>query len=95
MKLLLCLDCGDIFNLGMPIKTCSCGKTSGKYVDELNVQIKGNCKVIGFNNNSFRRAHELQKIEDKHSKINTLICCQGQNFEAFFIPENATSIKRI
>ena len=34
MKLLLCLDCDDIFNLGYELKTCSCGTTKGKYTDE-------------------------------------------------------------
>ena len=34
MKLLLCLDCDDVSNLGYELKICSCGATKGKYTDE-------------------------------------------------------------
>jgi len=96
MKLLMCLYCGDIFNLTHELKICHCGKSSGQYIDDLNAKIQGNCKAIGFSNTSFRKAYYLQKIEDEaQAKINKQICCEGQNFEAFFIPEYATSIKRI
>jgi len=96
MKLLICLECGDIFSLNRKLKICSCGKTQGQYIDNLNVEIKGNCKAIGFANDSFKKAYQLQKIEDDaQTTINKPVCCEGKNFEAFFIPESATSIKRV
>lgn len=94
MKLLICLECGDIFNLTFKEKTCGCGETSGKYIDSLNAEIKGNCQPIGFSNKKFKMAYQLQKYEDA-AQENKPICCDGVPFDAFFIPEAATSIKRI
>ncbi len=94
MKLLMCLDCGDIFSLNMNLKTCSCGKTKGRYVDSLNAEIEGNCKAIGFANNSFLKAYHMQKIEYIAQKGKPS-CCSGGEFTAFFIPESATSVKRV
>ena len=96
MKILMCLEWGDIFNLNYNNKNCSCGKTSGKYINELDAEIKGKCKAIGFSNGTFIKAYQIQKIEDDaQAKINKPVCCDGQNFGAFFIPESATSIKRV
>lgn len=89
----MCLDCGDIFSLNMKRKICSCGKTQGQYIDNLNAEIKGNCKAIGFANNSFRKAYQMQKIEDD-AQAGKPVCCDGVPFTAFFIPESATSVKR-
>lgn len=94
MKLLLCTNCGDIFNLTFKEKSCGCGSCSGKYVDDLNAEIKGSCQPIGFDNNSFVRAYQLQKIEDR-AQNGKPVCCDGVPFSAFFIPESATSIKKI
>jgi hypothetical protein len=93
MKLLMCLDCGDIFNLTYKDKSCGCGKTHGRYIDSLNAEYSGHAQAIGFNNKSFKIAYQLQKIEDKHQKKPT--CCEGVTFEAFFIPEAATSLNKI
>ncbi len=68
MKLLLCLKCGDIFNLTMAEKQCSCKQTLGKYINRIDVKITGNCKVIGFANTSFIEAIQIQEIEDKAQK---------------------------
>ena len=94
MKLLLCLDCTDIFVLRDINRTCICGKSSGKYIDDLNAEIKGNCKAIGFANDSFSTAYRIQKMDDEANN-GTDSCCSGVEFTAFFIPENAKSIKRI
>ena len=94
MKLLCCLNCGDIFNLTKREKFCSCGDSSGKYVDDLNAEIKGNCVPIGFANRKFELAYRMQMTEDKNQKGKP-VCCDGVPFDAFFIPASATSIKRI
>jgi len=94
MKLLMCLKCGDVFNLTRNDKRCGCGETSGKYIDNLNADISGNCQPIGFANGSFRTSIMIQRIEDEKPKKKNE-CCKGVEFIAFFIPESATSINRI
>lgn len=89
MKLLMCLDCGDIFNLTRDIKQCSCGKTKGRYTGNLNAVYTGNAQPIGFANSSFSVALQLQKIQDKHDLSEFQM---GVKFEAFFIPKFAKSI---
>ena len=84
----------DVFNLTMTEKTCSCGKSSGQYIDNLNAEIKGNCQGIGFANNKFKIAYQMQKMEDDAQKGKPS-CCAGVEFTAFFIPESATSIRRV
>lgn len=95
MKLIVCIKCGDIFNLTIKEKTCSCGKSSGKYIDDLNAEISGDCEPIGFANNTFSHAYKIQKIENKNYDGNKNTCCKGVEFTAFFIPEWATSVKRV
>jgi len=89
MKLLLCLDCLDVFNLKTKEKVCSCGKTKGRYVDKLNAEIEGNCEPIGFSNTSLSVAINLQNINNKEN-----ISREGIEFTAFIIPSSAKSIKR-
>lgn len=94
MKLIICLECMDVFNLTKDTKTCGCGESSGKYIDDLNAEIKGNCKGIGFANSKFQNAYHMQKMEDEAQKGKPS-CCEGVEFTAFFIPETASSIKRV
>lgn len=95
MKLLLCIKCSDIFSLTMDERTCKCGKSSGKYVDQLNAEIKGDCMPLGFANQSFLDALRRQHIENKHYDGNKDTCCKGQEFTAFVIPDWAKSVKRV
>lgn len=79
MKLLLCLDCDDIFNLGYELKICSCGATKGKYTDEINAIYSGsNAIPLGFTNDSFKQAIKDQKE----------VFPLGERFTAFVIPKN-------
>lgn len=96
MKLLMCLDCGDVFNLSKKEKQCGCGKTKGRYIDNLNAEYEGNSQPIGFANGSFRQAFQLQRIENelREPKRNNE-CCKGVEFTAFFIPYAATSLCKI
>jgi predicted nucleic acid-binding Zn-ribbon protein len=100
MKLLLCIDCGDIFKLSPKReKSCDCGKTKGKYLNERDVEISGNCMPIGFANSQFGTAVRTQRMLDeemsrtyKDRKINT--DGMGVRFEAFVIPSYSKSIIR-
>lgn len=90
----MCKKCGDIFNLNLTLKKCTCGETSGMYEDVKNAIISGDCVTIGINNDSFVMAYKMQQLENASQK-ETTCCTEGVNFEAFFIPEYAKSIKRI
>ncbi len=93
MKLLMCMECGDIFSLNRTKKGCGCGASGGLYVDNLNAHIWGPSQPIGFSNQSFRKSYQMQLIENVYQQGST--CCKGVDFVAFFIPEVAESIKRI
>mgnify|MGYP001165763076 CR=1 FL=1 len=84
MKLLLCLQCNDIFNLALEEKACRCGSTRGKYMDELHATYTGEHAIpLGFTNTSL-----IQAIQNQPT--NGL----GEPFTAFVIPkECATFVK--
>jgi hypothetical protein len=78
MKLILCLECNNIFNLDLKIKKCSCGKTKGQYIDNLNAFYEGDSAMpIGFSNPSLKVAI-----------VNQLDKGMGKEFTAFTIPRH-------
>lgn len=84
MKLLLCKKCRSIFNLSKDEeKTCFCGETKGKYVDDINAKYEGPCFPIGFDNNSLINAL-------KNQPKNGL----GERFDAFVIPKSCPTMKK-
>jgi hypothetical protein len=56
MKLLCCFHCGDIFNLQMHLKSCSCGKTKGMYKNNRDAVVNGEGVSIGMGTGSFNNA---------------------------------------
>lgn len=90
MKLIYCLECKAIINLRQEEKKCVCGKSGGQYVDNINAEIYGPCVPLGFANDSFSRAYQIQKEKNKKGGGGW-----GSIFEAFWIPENTKSIRRI
>ena len=82
MKILMCDSCGDLFNLTTSVKSCSCGKTKGKYCfDQLNAVVTGGIS-IGFSNETF-----LPAIRNRPKSG------MGKNFIAFIIPEICNTVK--
>lgn len=81
MKLLLCHECGDVFNLKSEVKTCSCGQTRGQYTDDLNAVYDGGIP-LGFANSSFLEA----VIAQPESGL-------GKEFTAFVIPRECSTFK--
>lgn len=81
MKLLYCPSCLEVFSLDYTEKKCKCGKTKGKYIDDLYAEYEGGIP-LGFNNHSFIPAVSNQ------SKYG-----MGEKFEAFIIPENCRTFK--
>ncbi len=84
MKLLCCLECKDVFSLSFTEKKCSCGKTTGKYLDVMNAEYKGPCVPLGFANSSFIEAVKNQPEKD-----------WGKDFTAFVIQKQCDTMKRI
>lgn len=75
MKLLVCLECQDVFKLQKG-RYCICGKTTGEYkADGLNAIYSGPCKPIGFMNSSLVTAMKNQPQSGL-----------GTHFTAFVIP---------
>ena len=83
MKLLLCRNCGDVFSLSKNTKSCSCGETKGRYIDNLNAWYSGiDALPLGFANNSFITAINNQPDSG-----------WGKSFEAFVIEKDCETFK--
>jgi hypothetical protein len=82
MKLLVCPKCADVFNLTLDKeKSCSCGFTKGKYVDNIYAEYEGGVP-LGFYNSQF-----LDALRNHHQ--NGL----GINFTAFAIRKDCSTFK--
>jgi len=89
MKLLLCRRCQDAVKLLPAIekRMCACGASWGWCEDDgLHVTYGGEAIPIGFANSSLVHAIEYN---DKHPPKD-----EGIRFEAFIIPESASTIRR-
>ncbi|MFY2158465.1 hypothetical protein ACOSZF_23200 [Cytobacillus firmus] len=75
IKLLLCKNCGDIFNLDFIVKSCRCGVTGGKYLDQRLAEYFGDAIPIGIANDSLISAINNQPYDG-----------MGELFKAFVIP---------
>lgn len=86
MKLIFCMECQDVVKASTngEWRSCQCGESSARYIDELNAEYKGYCKPIGFNNSSLGAALQNQPKRGR-----------GRNFEAFVIPENVRTFKKV
>jgi hypothetical protein len=83
MKLLLCKECQDIVRLIDIKRTCKCGKSGGKYTDELNAVYFGEMAVpIGFVNKTLVKAVYNQPKNG-----------MGEDFTAFVIPKVCSTYK--
>ena len=57
MKLLFCLDCGDMFSLRIgKLRTCDCGRVSGQYVDRTTAEVNGKGVSVAIGNGSLSGA---------------------------------------
>lgn len=84
MKLLMCLECNDIFNLDLSEKSCSCGRSKGIYINQQLAEYTGKSAVpLGFSNPSF-----IQAIKDQPNEG------IGKEFTAFVIPKNCETFFR-
>ncbi len=99
MKLILCVHCYDVVKLSTKsVRKCECGSVSGRYVDDLNIEVTGDPIVLGFANNSLKRAilaqmaagDSRETMDYGEGKV-----VKGRSFEAFIIPDSADSVKRL
>src|SRR5216684_593296 len=81
MKLLFCPSCQDVRKLLQTTVTCSCGASSGAYLDEVNAWIAGKAVPLGIANRSFGNALQHRPEEG-----------WGCKFEAFVIPQKCQTI---
>lgn len=56
MKLLYCPHCHDIFNLGLALKTCSCGRVKGRYINYEQAEVNGEGYSFAMGSGSFLNA---------------------------------------
>lgn len=83
--MLLCVECDSIFSLGYKLKVCTCGKVSGKYVDEVNAIYSGDSAYpIAFANSSFRDALRNQPKSGA-----------GKRFDAFVVAKDCGTYIKI
>lgn len=82
MKLLFCPTCRTIINIVADEKTqCRCGKSWGRYINNIEAEFNKHAVPIGFNNKSFRSAYMYKD----DSILNRFI--------AFFINNKADNVK--
>ena len=80
MKLIFCPDCQDVFKLAKTLRSCECGKCSGKYINNLDA-VYNNGIPLGFNNQSLGMACAAQPVAG-----------WGKKFEAFVIARNVPTM---
>jgi hypothetical protein len=68
----------------MKEKSCECGEISGKAIDNINIEYKGNAIPLGISNSSFLVALKNQPFIGL-----------GFEFKAFIIPKKCSTIKKI
>jgi hypothetical protein len=99
MKLILCEKCSDVVALKLDIdRSCSCGKSGGRYVNELDAEVWGPCFKLGFANSSLINALRAQKFEGDSKEVMAYaagLVTKGRDFQAFIIPESAETMKRV
>ena len=83
MKLFFCpiTGCHDVVKMTKTLRTCECGGSSGKYINDIDAEIYGAAVPLGFANSTFVNA-----------LINRPMIGAGKEFVAFVIPTFCTTI---
>ena len=85
MKLLYCVQCQDVIRLVSAEQHCKCGACGGHYINALDAVFWGTAMPLGFDNHSFGDALEAQLKGPG----------PGTVFEAFVLPEDCDTMKKI
>ncbi len=89
MKLLYCPECADLFSLSAQERHCSCGRSGGRYLDDLHAEVSGAAVPIGIDNLSFDAALRRQWLADRDREQ-----IEGSIFSAWIMPAAANTIKK-
>mgnify|MGYP000959980510 CR=1 FL=1 len=86
MKLLLCKNCQDVIRLVQEeVRTCRCGKVSGKYINDLDAIYSGKEAIpLGFANSTLANAIQNQPDDN-----------WGKEFTAFVIPKKCSTFVKV
>ena len=85
MKLIFCLECADVVLLRLlpegEYRSCDCGQSKGRYINNVDAEIFGSAVPIGFANRSFSLAVMSQPESG-----------EGESFTAFVIPKECPTV---
>lgn len=84
MKLLNCMRCHDILSLtDGKLRTCRCGQSEGRYINELEVLYKGQCRILGIANSEYTSSLKaLTTLDEKGNSVPTFkwfVILEGRN----------------
>ena len=83
MKLILCPHCQDVRKLDAELTICRCGKSCGKYLNDLDAVYGGSAIPLGFENSSLVSAIRHQPKQG-----------MGERFTAFVIPKECPTYEK-
>jgi hypothetical protein len=83
MKLFFCPFCKDILALRKHYRSCECGRSGGKYIDNINAEISGEAIALGIHNMSLGTAIGLQPLKG-----------WGKRIDAFVIPKICSTVSK-
>jgi hypothetical protein len=101
MKLICCVTCSEVFSLSKTYRECSGGHGGGQYLNNLDAKVWGDPHTIftlGFANQSLISALRSQTEKgDLPADFNYggKTVSKGRSFEAFVIPNSASSVTRV
>ena len=85
MKLILCKNCSDVFKLSQMMRSCKCGMSQGRYLNDLDAEYSGSSAVpLGFANSTLVEAIHKQPEDG-----------MGTEFVAFVIPKECPTMKLV
>jgi len=87
MKLVLCKNCQDVIRLFDEYRFCKCGKSGGRYIDDVVAVYWGTHAIpLGFDNGSLSMAVINQPPQNAPT---------GECFTAFIIPKQCRTFAKI
>lgn len=82
--MILCPKCNDVVKLRAEPRTCACGASYGRYIDDVQAVYGGQAIPLGIANESLAWAVRCQPEAGK-----------GERFDAFVIPKACPTMRRM
>lgn len=83
MKLLNCMECHDVQAMTFTERTCFCGKSKGKYVNEVKVEVSGPSRVIGMRNDDYFASMRTRDPRRNYNWFEIIEKDQSRNCESY------------